>query len=232
MSSELLELPAQVESEGAPPAPLPSPARPLADQGSGEYPDRLLIARLRRNDSAAFELLVKTHQDRVFDFCVRMLGDREEAFDLTQEIFLSVHQHLDQFRQDARLSTWIFRISRNHCLNRLKYLKRRGRGRSDEYGESNELMITESVGAAVTPDQHLEQQQQRSVVHQAIALLDEEQRTLVVLRDVEGLSYEEIVEITELPEGTVKSRLHRAREKLVGILEKLQVAGRSKNRGE
>ena len=67
---------------------------------------------------------------------------------------------------------------------------------------------------------------------EAIALLDEEQRTLVVLRDVEGLSYEEIVEITELPEGTVKSRLHRAREKLVGILEKLQVAGGSKNRGE
>lgn len=233
MASELLELPAQVESEGAPPAPPPSPARAQPLQAEGvEYPDRLLIARLRRNDAAAFELLVKTHQDRVFDFCVRMLGDREEAFDLTQEIFLSVHQHLDQFRQDARLSTWIFRISRNHCLNRLKYLKRRGRGRSDEYGETNELMITESAGGSATPDQHLEQAQARSVVHKAIALLDEEQRTLVVLRDVEGLSYEEIVEITELPEGTVKSRLHRAREKLVGILEKLQVAGGSKNRGE
>lgn len=233
MASELLELPAQVESEGAPPAPPPSPARAQPPQAEEvEYPDRLLIARLRRNDAAAFELLVKTHQDRVFDFCVRMLGDREEAFDLTQEIFLSVHQHLDQFRQDARLSTWIFRISRNHCLNRLKYLKRRGRGRSDEYGETNELVITESAGGSATPDQHLEQAQARSVVHKAIALLDEEQRTLVVLRDVEGLSYEEIVEITELPEGTVKSRLHRAREKLVGILEKLQVAGGSKNRGE
>ena len=231
MSSELLELPAQrVESvEGAPPAPAPSPARPDA---SVEYPDRLLVARLRRNDTSAFEMLVKAHQDRVFDFCVRMLGDREEAFDLTQEIFLSVHQHLDQFRQDARLTTWIFRISRNHCLNRLKYLKRRGRGRSDEYGETNELAITESSGGTTTPDQQLERAQAKRVVHQAIAMLDEEQRTLVVLRDVEGLSYEEIVEITELPEGTVKSRLHRAREKLVGILEKLQVAGGSKNRGE
>ena len=229
MPSELLELPAQraESTEGEPPPPAPSPsAAPV------EYPDRLLLARLRRGDGAAFEMLVKAHQDRVFDFCVRMLGDREEAFDLTQEIFLSVHQHLDQFRQDARLSTWIFRISRNHCLNRLKYLKRRGRGRSDEYGETNELAITESAGGPSQPDVHLERAQARSVVHQAIAQLDEEQRTLVVLRDVEGLSYEEIVEITELPEGTVKSRLHRAREKLVGILERLQVAGGSSNRGE
>ncbi len=229
MSSELLELPAQraESTEGEPPPPAPSPSAAPA-----EYPDRLLLARVKRGDNAAFEMLVKAHQDRVYDFCVRMLGDREEAFDLTQEIFLSIHQHLDQFRQDARLSTWIFRISRNHCLNRLKYLKRRGRGRSDEYGETNELAITESAGGPSQPDAHLERAQARSVVHQAIAQLDEEQRTLVVLRDVEGLSYEEIVEITELPEGTVKSRLHRAREKLVGILERLQVAGGSKNRGE
>ena len=220
MTSELLELSvAQAESVGAPPEPSP-PAAAAAD-----YPDRVLLARLKRQDPAAFEQLVKAHHQRVFEFCHRMLGDREEAVDLTQEIFLSIHQHLDQFRQDARLSTWIFRISRNHCLNRLKYLKRRGRGRSDEFGESNELAITESAGGAARPDESLEAARTRSRVHQAIAKLDEEQRTLVVLRDIEGLSYEEIVDITELPEGTVKSRLHRAREKLVGILEALEVAG-------
>jgi RNA polymerase sigma factor (sigma-70 family) len=90
----------------------------------------------------------------VYDFCVRMVGDREEAFDLTQEIFISIHQHLDKFRADAKLTTWIFRISRNHCLNRIKYLKRRGRGRSEEFGETNELSITESLGGSSRPDEH------------------------------------------------------------------------------
>ena len=217
MASELLELPMRPEEMSA--------ERSGDDVGSHadvEYPERLLISRLRRKDPIAFELLVKSHQDRVFDFCVRMVSDREEAFDLTQEIFVSIHQHLEQFRHDAKISTWIFRIARNHCLNRLKYLKRRGRGRSDEYGESSELAINDSVGAPEMPDHALEASRTRSLVQRAIARLDEDQRVLVVLRDIEGLSYEEIVEITELPEGTVKSRLHRAREKLAGILTELE----------
>ncbi|MBL8934873.1 MAG: sigma-70 family RNA polymerase sigma factor, partial [Archangium sp.] len=178
--------------------------------------DRVLLSKLRRNDPSAFETLVRLHQDRVYDFCVRMLNDREEAFDLTQEIFLSIHQNVDKFRADAKLTTWIFRISRNHCLNRLKYLKRRGRGRSEEFGEVNEKAISESMGGSSQPDDLVVKNRERQLVHQAIEELDEEQRSLVVLRDVEGLSYDEIMEITELPEGTVKSRLHRAREKLAG----------------
>jgi RNA polymerase sigma-70 factor, ECF subfamily len=196
------------------------PDAPVAEL---EPSERVLISRLRRQDPAAFEMLVKQHQDRVFDFCLRMLSDREEAFDVTQEIFVSIHQHMDQFRHDAKISTWIFRISRNHCLNRLKYLKRRGRGRSDEYGETSELAINASVGAPQMPDESLEAARARAMVHKAIARLDEDQRALVVLRDIEGLAYEEIVEITELAEGTVKSRLHRAREKLAVILGELEV---------
>src|SRR5256885_15591338 len=75
-----------------------------------------------------FEQLVQAHQDRVYDFCVRMLGDREEALEVVQEIFVSVHQALPTFRFDSKVSTWIYRISKNHCLNRLKYLERRGGG--------------------------------------------------------------------------------------------------------
>ncbi len=209
VSSDVMELPAQV----------------LVEQSrvpAGDLPEHLLIARLRRRDPSAFETLVRTHQDRVYDFCVRMLADREEAFDLTQEIFISVHKHLDKFRADAKLTTWIYRIARNHCLNRLKYLKRRGRGRSDEFGESNELSITEAMGGSTQPDEAMAARKERELVHRAIQELDEDQRALVVLRDVEGLSYEEIMDITELPEGTVKSRLHRAREKLAGILAKLE----------
>ena len=175
-------------------------------------PEHLLVARLRRRDSAAFELLVKTHQDRVYDFCVRMLSDREEAFDLTQEIFLAIHKHVDQFRSDAKLMTWIYRIARNHCLNRLKYLKRRGRGRSDEYTEANELSITQASGGPEQPDEAAMGKNARALVHRAIQELDEDQRSLVVLRDVEDSATREIMDITELPEGTVKSRLHRPRK--------------------
>ncbi len=201
-----------------------------ADVGpsSPDYPERVLVARLRRRDPAAFEQLVRSHQDRVYDFCVRMLLDREEAFDLTQEIFISIHQNLEKFRADAKLTTWIYRIARNHCLNRLKYLKRRGRDRSEEWGEVNELRITESVGAPMQPDEAMSAARQRALVHRAIEELDEDQRALVVLRDVEGLSYEEIMDITDLAEGTVKSRLHRAREKLSHILARLEPSSRIK----
>ena len=211
--SDVLEVPAAMLAEAQAPA--------LVDPGLS---DRVLLSKLRRNDPSAFETLVRLHQDRVYDFCVRMLNDREEAFDLTQEIFLSIHQNVDKFRADAKLTTWIFRISRNHCLNRLKYLKRRGRGRSEEFGEVNEKAISESMGGSASPDDLVVKKRERQLVHQAIEELDEEQRSLVVLRDVEGLSYDEIMEITELPEGTVKSRLHRAREKLAGILAKLESA--------
>jgi RNA polymerase sigma-70 factor (ECF subfamily) len=222
--SDVLEVPAATLNEARAPAV-------LRDGSENESPsDRVLISKLRRGDASAFEQLVRTHQDRVYDFCVRMLNDREEAFDLTQEIFLSIHQNVDKFRADAKLTTWIFRISRNHCLNRLKYLKRRGRGRSDEFGESNEKVISDSMGGSTTPDEVVTRKREKQLVHQAIEELDEEQRSLVVLRDVEGLSYDEIMEITELPEGTVKSRLHRAREKLAGILGRLETA--FTNRGE
>ncbi|MBI3184934.1 MAG: sigma-70 family RNA polymerase sigma factor [Myxococcales bacterium] len=197
---------------------------PLArDEGQPEViSERVLLSRLRRRDRSAFELLVRSHQDRVFDFCVRMLGDKEEAMDLVQEIFVSVHQNLDRFRQDSKLATWIFRISKNHCLNRLKYLKRRGRGRSDELGEVPEGELTASADPPPKPDEALEAARERELVRRAIAFLDEDQRLVVALRDIEGLSYEEIVEVTDLPEGTVKSRLHRAREKLVEIIARLE----------
>lgn len=170
-----------------------------------------------------FEAFIRRHQDSVYNFCVRMLGDREEAFDMTQDIFVSVHAHAASFRGESHVTTWLFRIAKNHCLNRLQYLKRRGRGRSECVDEVNELQITDALGGSEQPDVLVSHKRTIELVHLAIAQLDEEQRALVVLRDVEGLSYEEIVEVTGVPEGTVKSRLHRAREKLAGILGKLEV---------
>ena len=212
MSSEVLELPMREMDAVAP--------SPAADVGA-EFPERVLLARLRRKEPAAFELLVKTHKDRVFDFCVRMVGDREEAFDLTQEIFVSVHLHLDKFREDAKLSTWIFRIAKNHCLNRLKYLGRRGHHKTDELSDVSEQELSFHQPHP-NPQEALLGKEQSTRVQRAIAQLGEEQRVLVILRDIEGLSYEEIVQITEQPEGTVKSRLHRARAALAVILGQMK----------
>ncbi|RKH62041.1 RNA polymerase sigma factor [Corallococcus llansteffanensis] len=184
--------------------------------------EQALLVRLRRGDPAAFEELVHAHQDRLYDFCFRMVGDREEAHDLVQEIFVSVHQNVRRFREDARLSTWLFRITKNHCLNRLKYLQRRGRGRSDEYDETSAAAIAEGGGAPPQPDAALDAARERARVQRAISQLEPDARMLVALRDIEGLSYDEIVDITELPEGTVKSRLHRAREKLADLLGRFE----------
>ena len=181
-----------------------------------------LVRKARDGDRRAFDRLVELHLPQVWATVWRVLRHHEDTEDVVQEVFVTAHRALSGFRGDAKLSTWIFRISKNHCINRLKYLKRRGRGRSDNYAEANELAINDSVGAPVKPDEVLEASREREWVHRAIAELAEDQRMLVALRDIEGLSYEEIVEITELPEGTVKSRLHRAREKLAGILERLE----------
>lgn len=197
-----------------------APVTEAADASALE--ERLLLTRLRRGEPEAFEALVRSHQDRLYDFCVRMLGDREEAYDLVQDIFVSAHQHLARFREDSKLSTWLFRIGKNHCINRLKYLKRRGRGRSEEYGEQSEGVLMETLGSPPGPDAALESAREQARVQGALGRLEPDARMLVALRDIEGLSYEEIVSITELPLGTVKSRLHRAREKLAELLGALE----------
>ncbi|MBU8899186.1 RNA polymerase subunit sigma-70 [Corallococcus sp. H22C18031201] len=207
----------------------PSEALDLGQDGPGvsvaleaRRQEQALVARLRRGQADAFETLVHQYEDRLYDFCVRMVGDREEAHDLVQEVFVSVHQNMRRFREDSRLSTWLFRITKNHCINRLKYLQRRGRGRSEAFDELSAGNHVEVFGAPPGPDAALESARERARVQQAISQLEPDARMLVALRDVEGLSYEEIVDITELPEGTVKSRLHRAREKLADILGRLE----------
>lgn len=199
-----------------------TPVPPVTAEDAALREERLLLSRLRRGEPEAFEALVRTHQDRLYDFCVRMLGDREEANDLVQDVFVSAHQNLARFREDSRLSTWLFRIGKNHCINRLKYLKRRGRGRSEEYGEQSEGALADLLGSPPGPDAALESAREQARVQWAISQLDPEPRMLVALRDIEGLSYEELVDITELPLGTVKSRLHRAREKLADLLGRLE----------
>jgi RNA polymerase sigma-70 factor (ECF subfamily) len=175
--------------------------------------DEFLVERLKRRDEAAFNVLVTRHQGRVYRLLLRLLGDPAEAEDVAQEVFVTVFKAIDGFRGDSQLSTWLFRITVNHGKNRLKYHARRARDAQRELTETTTggdgLLPTGSVPER--PDQKAEALQAQDLLRQALAMLEDEQRELVVLRDIENLSYEEIQQQTGLPSGTVKSRLHRAR---------------------
>ncbi len=177
--------------------------------------ERLLIRRLRERDESAFREMVDEYRNRVFSLTLRMLGNREEAEDLAQEVFITVFKSMDSFRGDSKFSTWLYRITANHCKNRIKYLARR---QDRSKAEFDETFDRDSAAGAVAvprrarrPDEVLQGAQMEVLLQRAIDSLDQDQRLLVVLRDVEELSYEEICAITNLPVGTVKSRIHRAR---------------------
>ena len=177
--------------------------------------ERSLLRRLRDRDERAFRELLETHRDRVFNITYRMLGNRAEAEDVAQEVFITVFKTIDTFREESKFSTWLYRVAVNHCKNRIKYLSRRHDRDRDELDETTNRSVAASgaIGAPPpsAPDRALEGAQLEKLMQEAIASLDDDQRVVVVLRDVEDLSIEEICEITGLPDGTVKSRLHRAR---------------------
>lgn len=170
------------------------------------------LARLRAGESAAFEELVITYQHRVFGVALRMLGNAAEAQDVAQEAFLRAHRGLSEFRGGAKLSTWLYAITSRLCLNRLAT----GERRMWRQGEDTLLRLA----GGETPEEALERGELEVALHRAIAELPEERRIVVVLRDLEGLSYEEIAQVLDLELGTVRSRLHRARADLRDKLER------------
>jgi RNA polymerase sigma-70 factor (ECF subfamily) len=173
------------------------------------------IKALKGRDPRAFNALVLRFQDRVFNLIRRLLGNPEEAQDVTQEVFVAIFEKVDTYRGDSTLATWIYRIAANHAKNRIKYLARR----KDRQRESLEHMLTPPTASQLSaevprPDQAYTRERVSRLVDWALGELDEEQRLVLVLRDVEGQSYEDIAVITGLNLGTVKSRLHRGRLKL------------------
>ncbi len=187
---------------------LPGVVQP-EETGSGE---RELITSLQRGEPTAFEALVLAHQHRVFSIALRMLGNRGDAEEVAQEVFLRVHRSIRKFRGESRLSTWLYAITSRLCLSRLKS---GGRGRL-----AGEAALARVPDGNPAPGTTLEAAEAGAAVHRAIAQLDGEQRAVVVMRDIHGLSYEEIAAALDLPLGTVRSRLHRARMELKERLER------------
>ena len=172
-----------------------------------------LVDRLRRGDPRAFEELVIAYQHRVFGVALRMLGNRAEAEDLAQEVFVRVHRAIREFRGDAKLSTWLYAITSRQCLNRLASGERR-------IGRQGDEGLARLASREIGPAEEMERTELETALHRAIAELSEERRIVVVLRDLEGLSYEDIAAALDLELGTVRSRLHRARTDLREKLER------------
>src|SRR5262249_44725429 len=155
--------------------------------------ERLLLRRLRDRDERAFREMVEAYQDQVFNLLFRMIGTREEAEDLAQEVFVTVFKSIDQFRGESKLSTWLYPIAANHCQNRIKYLARRHDRSTSQLDETMERAAVAQGGAPVgagrieAPDQALEGAETERIVQRAIADLDEDHRLVIVLRDIEEL---------------------------------------------
>lgn len=186
---------------------------------SGAEDERELIERLQRKEERAFAELVRRYEEQVFRVVFRMVGDRAESEDISQEVFVTVFRSIDGFRGESKLSTWIYRVAANHCSNRIKYHRRRARDRRMPFDDAAEKIGEGGLSAHIPgPEAVVEGRQTEALVQRALLTLSDEHRTLVVLRDVEGMRYDEIMIITGLAEGTLKSKLHRARLALAKAL--------------
>ncbi len=170
--------------------------------------DQALVERHRRGDRAAFESIYASHKALVFSLCLRLAGDRELAQDLAQETFLRLHRHLGRFRGGSALSTWIYRVTLNVCRSRF--------GRRTLVVEPIETAFAggEPAAAGPDPEQLAAAAEDGERLAQALSHLPLQFREAVVLRDVEGLGYEEIAGVLGVPIGTVRSRIARGRDAL------------------
>lgn len=161
---------------------------------------------------------MRLYQHRIFGLMLRMIGNRQEAEDLAQEVFITVHRAIGQYRGEGRFYTWLYRIASNTCKNRIKYLRGRNFHRSVPVEDTPEAHDPGDGGPAVRlqgqiagPEAMTEGARLQAAIQRELGQLDPEHRLLIILRDIQGLSYQEILNITGLQEGTLKSRLHRAR---------------------
>jgi RNA polymerase sigma-70 factor, ECF subfamily len=182
-----------------------------------------LIERCAAGDDAAYTELVDEHQRMVVQLAMNLLGDRDEALDLSQEVFLRVFRTISNFRGQSSLRTWIYRIAVNQARNRHRFWRRRHR--ADQVSlDAHVAAHGELLSGETAPDRALAQKELASRLQNALDALPFDQRTAIVLREVDGLSYEEIAFSLGVAVGTVKSRLTRARQALRLELREVRIA--------
>ncbi len=179
--------------------------------------DSRLLRAFQAGDAGAFGLLVHRYQDRLYTALVRFLDKSEDAQDILQETFLSAFANARNFKGNSRFYTWIYRIAINHAID----LHRRKKPRQALSIFSDEPVDLADPKSDTQPARHMEQEEDRHLVHRALQLLSEEHRMVLIMKEIDDMRYEEIAEVLNVPVGTVRSRLHRARSDLRMVLEKL-----------
>jgi RNA polymerase sigma-70 factor (ECF subfamily) len=183
--------------------------------------ESVLIRKAKNGDIHAFENLIENHRKRVYNIAFKMLHNQEDAYDITQEVFIRVFKSMKEFREEASFSTWIYRITKNACLDELRKRKNKATVSMDEDLETEDGTIKRQVeDCSPGPDALYESMELRDIVRTAIGHLSDEHKFVIILRDLQGFSYEEIAKVLECPEGTVKSRINRARKALKEILQR------------
>jgi RNA polymerase sigma-70 factor (ECF subfamily) len=186
--------------------------------------DREVVANCQKGDVEAFGALVEKYQKKMLNVAYRMIGDYQEACEATQEAFLSAYRGIGKFRGEAAFSTWMTGIVLNQARNRLKQMRTRSRHESVSLDDPAEMqrgpVSREAASGDCSAAEELERKETARVVQECIGALDPDFREVVVLREIQGYSYEEIGDILKVPAGTVKSRLFRAREILRDTLKK------------
>jgi RNA polymerase sigma-70 factor (ECF subfamily) len=183
-----------------------------------DLPDRELVARCQIGEVDAFNELVGRHQDRVYAAVTRFCGNGEDAADVVQRAFINAYRKISEFKGDAAFSTWIYRIAFNQAIS---FRRENRRPSVSLHAKDEDGLIAEPVDERA-PGESMESEETRKKVQQALERLEEQDRQIIILKDLQGHSYDEIAAILQIPKGTVRSRLHRARmelkEKLKPIL--------------
>lgn len=177
--------------------------------------ERHLITRAQQGDREAFQEIVETYQRRVFGICIGMLKDPDDSMDVSQEVFIKVYRYLENFNHQSSFYTWLYRITVNMCID---FIRKRRRSREVNYDDGilrdgevsgDDEILPSRLG--INPDRVYGRKELRAKMLEALESLSEKHRTILVLREVEGLSYEEIADVLQISKGTVMSRLYHAR---------------------
>ena len=183
--------------------------------------DQALVERVQRGDKRAFDLLVKKYQQRIMNVLTRFLSNPDDVMDITQEAFIKAYRALPTFRGDSAFYTWLYRIAINTAKNHLVAQNRRPTQGLVDSEEAEQYEGADLLREQATPETLMQKDQVQQVIHQAFEDLPEDLRMAISLRELEGMSYEEIAEAMDCPIGTVRSRIFRAREAIDKKLEPL-----------
>lgn len=178
-----------------------------------------LINRFKDGDASAFDEIISKYQDKLYNLCRHMLGNAHDAEDAAQDVFLKAYQNLNKFKPDSSLYTWLYRIAINTCID---YRRKPFFESLFKTSKEGDVFAVDQLSDSPSPERLYESKLISNAIQLALGRLSEKLRTVIVLKEIEGLSYEEMAEVLDVSIGTVKSRISRAREELKKLLKKFR----------